>query len=54
VGGLMNIDVNDALSMLQRITQGFASNLHDLFANASSHWEFRSMNVVLNSSPPLL
>ncbi len=49
---IMNVDVNGAISMLQRITLGFASNLNDLFADASSHWEFRSMDVVLNSSPP--
>jgi hypothetical protein len=52
-GGIMDVDVNDAISMLQRIAQGFASNLNDLFGNTRSHWEFRSLDVVLNSSPPL-
>ena len=50
---IMNVDVNDAISMLQCITQRFSSNLNDLLANASSHWEFRSTDVVENSSPPL-
>jgi hypothetical protein len=49
----MNVDVNGAMSMLQCIAQGFSSDLNNLFANASSHRAFRSMNVVLNSSPPL-
>jgi hypothetical protein len=52
-GGIMNVDVNDAISMLQRIAQGFSSNLNDLFGNTRSHWELRSMDVVLNSSQPL-
>jgi hypothetical protein len=52
-GSIMNVNMNDAFRMLQCITQGFSSNLHDLFANASSHWKFRSINVVSNSSPPL-
>jgi hypothetical protein len=52
-GSIMNVDVNDSISMLECITQGFSSNLNDLFANASPHWEFRSMSVVVNSLPPL-
>jgi hypothetical protein len=51
--GIMNIDVNGAISVLQRIAQGFSSNLNDLFANTSSYWNFRSMDIVLNSPPPL-
>src|ERR1700738_5325586 len=52
-GGIMNVDANDAIRMLQCIAQGFSSNLNDLFATAGSHWQFRSMDVVLNSPPPL-
>jgi hypothetical protein len=52
-GGIMNVDANGAVTMLQCIAQGFSSDLNDLFADTSSHWEFRSMDVVLNSSPPL-
>src|ERR1700730_9864349 len=52
-GDIMNADVNGAMSMLQCISQCFSSNRNDLFPNTSSHWEFRSMGAVLDSSPPV-
>jgi hypothetical protein len=49
----VNADVNGTVSVLQRISQGFAPDLNDLFANAGSQREFRSMGAELDSSPPL-
>jgi hypothetical protein len=51
--GIMNIDVNAAIGMLQCISQGFSSNLDDLFANTGAHWELSSMSVSLDGSLPL-
>src|SRR5216684_3320929 len=48
-GGIMNSDANGALSMLQCISQGFSSNLNDLFPNTSSHRQFLTMGAVLDS-----
>jgi hypothetical protein len=38
--------------MLQCISQRFSRNLNDLFANASSQRELRSIGAVLDSSLP--